>query len=707
MARGDRFVNPFTFVPLSGTSARSAPPGHAPNHAEAATRYSGHLTVTWTCETPLLLPAEVAREARRNGPPGAPATVRLPGSSVKGAVRSVHEAMFNGCLRVFDPTFRPAYRDSLAPDLLESWRLAVVTAARDGRPTKVRVCEGEPVWIEATGLLAEYQRRERSIPMTGDVITYGDRPEEGVNRKEIRSLLALEQVMIPNRDDVASETWWDDRAQERASVVLVTDTAARRDFRKLPDGRRGRGRAYWATGRIGRETLDVPDDVAAGYAYACAGARDVTSAKTEEQAKACGENVFAEVQWWDNTTGRYFRGGNRTVVARRMKVTGYLHPGAVVWIRSSGTEVTAIKVSSAWRTVVQPGAGVKGRGWQAATGCADRDRLCPSCATFGMVDSEADRGTRQGSHQAYGGHVRFGEAIAEQVRLQDITLAPLGTPSPGAAGMYLQAAKSAGGPRGRGDMLSRWDSDADNAGRRGIRGRKFYWHSDPDEQARHWREQTDRPVQPRYQARPHHQARTGGMRGETRQLVRAGTTFTQRITVDALDWVGVATLISALDPSRAIRAVQPESNRAIAHHLGGGKPFGLGTVTPAITEISLWRGADRYTGGAPVPVAEFAADIPRIEARCSDVRSNIGQVAIALDRAALGEDRHLVWYPPKGTWADVGTQRFDESYEFFREYSGEQLAGPNRPFFPLPPLSPAPGSQRLPNATGLRERDRR
>ena len=83
-------------VPRDGRA--QAPGGH---HRLGPGRLSGAFTVTWTFTTAF------------QAPEGASGTtvLRLPGTSVKGAVRAVHETLAGGCLRVFDADFIPSYRD--------------------------------------------------------------------------------------------------------------------------------------------------------------------------------------------------------------------------------------------------------------------------------------------------------------------------------------------------------------------------------------------------------------------------------------------------------------------------------------------------------------------------------------------------------------------------------------------------------------------
>ena len=110
--------------------------------------------------------------------------------------------------------------------------------------------------------------------------------------------------------------------------------------------------------------------------------------------------------------------------------------------------------------------------------CADPESLCPTCAVFGAAGpgSNDDReGRRDGSHLAYGGHVRFLPALStEPVQASCERLAPLREPRPSSGGFYLETTASAQELRGkRGFPKSVWGSALDEAQLRRVAGRKF------------------------------------------------------------------------------------------------------------------------------------------------------------------------------------------------------------------------------------------
>ena len=84
--------------------------------------------------------------------------VVIPGSSIKGATRALHEAMFNGCFRIIDQDFTPGYRDSATSDAAKQeegagqWRLALVTRDDAGLPAEVRLCTDEVCGVPTEAL---------------------------------------------------------------------------------------------------------------------------------------------------------------------------------------------------------------------------------------------------------------------------------------------------------------------------------------------------------------------------------------------------------------------------------------------------------------------------------------------------------------------------------------------------------------------------
>lgn len=106
--------NPYNFVPwMDGTPRLAEQPREGTHDRLRTARFSGSIDVTFTARTPIFVPAAdigAARDEKHSDPPrdffrcwnGAQDRYAIPGSSVKGAVRSVFEALTNSRVGVTD-----------------------------------------------------------------------------------------------------------------------------------------------------------------------------------------------------------------------------------------------------------------------------------------------------------------------------------------------------------------------------------------------------------------------------------------------------------------------------------------------------------------------------------------------------------------------------------------------------------------------------
>ncbi|SHJ47271.1 CRISPR-associated protein [Tessaracoccus bendigoensis DSM 12906] len=694
----DRFVNPYAFVPLPQRVVRCDAPGHV--SAPGDGRLTGRLTVEWTLETPMLLPAK-AKEEGWLRPDG---SVRVPGSAMKGSIRSLHETLFNGCLRVFDSDFLPGYRMPATSDADAvggpgnaegAWGLGVVTRSRDGVPLEIARCE-KVEWVEARSLLQAYRSAHiKGLPRTGDVVGISGNQtwsnlRSAVEVRQVSGVSKLRRIkgIRIGRDDVAE-------TPASGSVLLITSTSVRKETRE--DG--SPADCFWATGRLAAgDPVDVSAEAAQAFKAACAGSRDRQELHQKEQkgkapANWRGQSCYEAVTWPNRVGPR---------VGERALATGFLHPGDVVWISldEDATRVTGIRLSKIWR---QSGTGAAGERvpvetlpcWSVDTS-AKRPRgrcapggLCLSCVVFGSADTSSEI-EGEGRQDAYAGHVRFGAARSRgPVTVEAVSLAPLGSPRMGAGVFYL---KDGGKSSVKGDVTSQWGSDVDTPDGRELRGRKFYWHVNPARQAEFWTGELNRKekVLPRYEARPKHAERLT----RSAELVPAGTVLTQEITFEGLDKVSLQSLLVAVDPGRLLKAPRG-SGVMFATHLGGGKPFGLGAASVRLT-CTAWEAESRYQ--VDLKMAELdSEDITSECYRALDSRAgslrHIQSVARLLDLDGLGQWRNHVTYPPGATWDEIdlpdkrGYIPFDESYRFFGEANGQRLADHNRRWCPLPDVT--------------------
>ena len=479
-----RFVNPYTFVPQVPAPQRGCPAGH---DMMRSGHISGVLKITLTARTPLLIGGFSNREAggadEGELPRRADGTVMVPGSGLMGAVRSVHEALAGGCLRILDRDRIPVHRHPATTAETRNLRLAVVTRVdAEGRATKVALCD-EWVWIPRELL----PREEDRLPRTGDQLqflsaagTAGRLPAAALTGIRDRRVVAVRSPEHPQGvvsggivragelGAVTGECW----------VLLATDTNARAADRPV----------YFAAGRIGPEAIscEVPRSAWDGYREVAAGADDLRRAQLARAGCADGEEPawgsrppeFERV-WWppqEPGTGRATGSRLRSGCGSRK----YLHPGQPVWVRlgEDGREVTEIRLSQLWRYQGRGSASERGG---AAGPCTDPEKLCWSCRVFGSADTEGRGADDLAVQNSYRGHVRVDDLLASgDVEPLRWHLAPLASPRPSAGQFYLdhtavpparQVAEKDTRP------AATWGSVADTPGLRPLRGRKFYWRT--------------------------------------------------------------------------------------------------------------------------------------------------------------------------------------------------------------------------------------
>ena len=605
------FVNPYTFVPLPQKVVRRQPPGHDPGPAEARERYVGALEVTWHIQSPLAIPTEEWGSIGGD--------VRIPGSSIKGAVRSTHEMLFGGCLRQVDLGYRPTYRQLPTMDALKDWRMAVVLD-----DDEVLLCEKEDPKrrssIDSKALCERVGDRAR----TGDVVAVNS-DDDWKDRSELRVAERFQVLQRP-----AEVSGYEKLAG--CYVVLITKKGARRDA--------VRATWYWSLGKLTRERATFSEKATRDFSWAMM------------EARPDGE------RWID-----VFRGKTKLGQARGNEHA--LEPGSVIWVKVLNGMVTAIKLSQFWRERSKECLG--DRIPQETKPCDGENlRLCPSCSVFGSADTlndqaDTDERRREGDQRSYAAHVRFGSAIGVDLQGDEVILAPLGQPHPGAGLTYLEPTSPEAAPASRDERWSRWDSDGKQ--KRQLRGRKFYWHSDPERQLDHLKHpQGVGDVPGRHLKREHHSADMC-----TKAQLVTGGTFRQTITFDGLDRFGVASLLAALQPGRLLA---PDDADRFALHLGRGKPLGLGSVTAEITAARITTVAARYGDKAETPLETFAIDPAEVRTRCGELDAVHEGARKVLRLDGLGENWWKVTYPTRETWKQFGSKEFDESFTFFKDFGG-------------------------------------
>jgi MinD-like ATPase involved in chromosome partitioning or flagellar assembly len=675
-----QFVNPYTFVQHVPEPERKPPVGHA---FLGDGQLSGVLKVTLTARTPLLIGGygrpdqegcDIPR--RKDG------IAMVPGSGVLGAVRSLHEALAGGCLRVLNTDFVPVHRHPASTSVTTDvdLRLAVVTKVDgDGRAVRVALCE-EWIWIPSQLL----PRGEDRLPRTGDRLQYhaesGTRatlPIPALTGTRERRVLNARSDKHPEGVVLGSITWVDEMGGDSPDwwVLLITDTNART---RGPDRK-----AYFAAGRISSSapSYDVPSVTWENFSKTVEGADDLRPAELVKAGIKSGkepaydparEPDYADVRWPPQDSG--------DTIGQRLLARSYLHEGQPIWVQVNDRDrtVTELRLSELWR---YQGDGPVGDRVGSAAPCTDPDNLCWSCRLFGSADTGGRDKTDLAVQKSYRGHVRIDDLLA-QGHVSKLTwhLAPLSSPRPSAGQFYLD---QTGLPRSKRlsakdtKPAATWGSEADNPALRPIRGRKFYWRTTDPAGGDH----------PRGQFRDH-QSQT---LGKWVALIPAGTVFTGNVCFDNVNPADLGSLLVALDP-RLMTAIQPGWDaEKIVTSIGGGKPFGFGSVTIDVELVAAQTAQARYLGEPaqavtiPEAVRAFAGKIS------APARIAWQELSHVLTSGFVPDD--LVWYPPGP--GDKGTMEYDQSFEFFAHSNGIAMSQENRELVVLPDVAGSAASQVL------------
>lgn len=448
--RDDVFINPYTFIPLPDKIFRDETERR--DHLQlAADGYSGSFDWVLTLQTPLLLPAD--QKAIRDG------VLQYPGSSLRGALRALHEVLAGGCMRVLDEDYIPVHREPMNA-LKEGDELVVVKNLDPVTKRVTRVQRTErTIWIKDNCLgnlqeapegkdFAIYSGREFSLTMDSET---EDRLDTGL-RPEIRDSKCVQPLGT-------DESKW---------VLHVTDSGAR-------DKKKG---YFVAAGKLIDEYVEF-DDISIWERFfdECIGSRDLIGVPKPVKPTcdySPGTTDWAQKDEVTHPSG--FKG-------RRRKVDGWLSVGDTVWLTSEGH----LKMAAIWRRRGE--VRVKDRlPSNTHLPCNKPTKLCPTCAVFGSVNTERSEKNEQAG---YASHVTVGWGTSRKskkeyntdapVRSRRVDTAPLRSPKPSSGGFYLSPpSEELRGASKAEDHIPRahWGSEPDQteAGPRTIRGRKQYWH---------------------------------------------------------------------------------------------------------------------------------------------------------------------------------------------------------------------------------------
>lgn len=690
----ETFINPYTFVPLpSEPPQREQPRGHL--GAPDPNLLSGALAITITARSPVLIrgfPAHQDKPARQDDPahkdnpaheveketsrlPTRPDDTQIiPGSALKGAIRSLHETLTGSCLRVLHSEFVPVYRHLAKPDEINELRPAVVRRHDDeSQPPEVRLCKpGNPRTDRVhQDLLAKLHSEDN--PLTaGDSLIVHTRDEKKRPSNVQRS------TDTDNRGD----RW----------VLFLTDASVR-EAQQAP---------YRAQIRkFDERTAQLSEQAWKDYLAALEGADDQRRANIEER----GDEQVTKLVTYTTTPEDHSQAAHTSHLGRRYVARKKLTPGQPVWVRlnEDGKTVDELRLSMLWRRVAHTASAGERAGEFAP--CQDEKRLCPSCQVFGSAEDtdsaepalvESGSTPRKPARQhSYRGHVRFGDAhVTKKVEDPDnVTVPPLGTPHPGSGQFYLVADKTHQNNAAPDLPLREWGSVADAGSPRALRGRKYYWHTPTGTNELPERAKT-------------HKRQSDQMSSEA-EVFPTGTRFTATVTFTDLSRAQLGGLLAALEPQSFLKDAE---NAQV--HIGGGRPLGFGSCTISVNEerSRVWSSGARYgaegsTTSRPSMSDLFNAFRTAMPAHLGRTLTHLGQ---ALDPTAV--DHAKVTYPPGAAWRkrDDEPDAFDKGFEFWKhssgtEYSAESGKRTGYPLIPLPHIGS--GKQTLPLKSEAEQQD--
>ena len=641
---GNAFINPYTFVPLPDKVKRDKPHGHARAVEGGLT---GYLDVEFAFRSPLMMPVDwnIPEETTATGT-RLEECVTVPGSSVRGAVRSLFEVISSSCLSILDPDYLPVHREHLG--MHPEKQLAVVDEVdSDGKVISV-LPTSKVVWIRAKALWRLFGGAAGL--RSGGRISFDNSDKECTYLRSFGNKvnqMIREQLTSKGESTLTKGGDW---------VVHVADAGAKSSHPA--------DHIYVAAGKLETTPIRLGERTWEDYRELCRRSVDVTGGELASKAPAWDAEDWSKV-------AVLVKHKSGTTIGRRRKSDGALAPGDSVWIttRRKGGErvVTGLTMSLTWRKLGE-GPIRERLPDESLLPCCDPDELCPACATFGFIEArtEGQRGD-QAEHNAYASHLRFGAFKTDApVPLRLVLPPPTRSPRPSAGAFYLEHLTAEGenreaGVAEQGKPASHWGRLRSRSGMRRIAGRKFYWHGQEPE---------DTIPTPRQVRRAHYPKEGAPDCQETRRWITEGTPVLKgRIHFENIDARQLGLLMLALEPRELAKRAGITVNGELATHLGGGKGLGFGTAVGRITATCIQDAAGRYRAGAgKVEVDPWGAAMQVIDPEAPWIT---GLVKV-LGTESVPADR--IWYPTMGNFTQRGSyeqqQKFDKSFEYYAEFSG-------------------------------------
>ena len=432
------FINPYTFVPVSGNS----PERIDLNTLDENQLHGGSIQCRMILKTPLLIPDTAEETEAENGHKTYPfmkigGQYTVPGSSIRGPVRSVYEAATNSCFATLQDaavTVRTDPRNPFKPGLL----------IHSG---------GEYLLKEAKRytFYAEQFENERNEHVRGAAFLENSELNH-YRQGECVRFLPLEGGM---------------RGQ------YVSKLLGPADERERNSGREKTGYLY--TGESGVNKKDAGVNKKGGGIFCL---KNKIVSDDQDKIKTAYRRLKQVIEVYQDPAI------NRNLSAKGHH--GYKeYQGMMKRFEAEETEALPIWYNDKNGRLYFSTAAIGRFGYEESVAdlipqhasCTSTEHLCRACALFGMVGEGKDA-------QGAAGRVRFSDAVLEEnsacPQVREVTLDPLSSPKPSYRPFYVYEDNYFEG------------YDADDVM---IRGRKFYWHHQPEDNSNKDRNQLNATMQ--------------------------------------------------------------------------------------------------------------------------------------------------------------------------------------------------------------------
>lgn len=420
----ESFINPYNFISITPNITR----GSATDNKEI--KHTGFLECKLTTKTPIAIPDTDSKEedkeikdhyyypAFRIGD-----KLAIPGSSIRGTLRSVYETLTNSCMSTIDGDQHITKRTDLG-----TFRPCVLKGTVD--------LENKIFWSLYDAVRIPLVGSTDSSPSYKQL--NGDHIKHKVNMDETGKYICI-------RDEDEKIRWGD-------AVQITQNGPGHKKYNK----KTGTRKEVWGGKSVDSIKISLNDTNCYLYLGEMIENKHAESVfRITEKTKIKSEEIAKALKGLEETLSLYRDGSvNRNYESTHFGYKGYEYAKKKMciplWYKHEGG-MLYLSLAAIGRIVFNTNIKVLSVDHSA---CTDRKELCPACSIWGMI------GRNKGS-EGYGSRIRITDAkiISDGNCSEDVTLKELGAPKKS----YLQ-------------FYSKEMKGFDENGAQ-IRGRKYYWHN--------------------------------------------------------------------------------------------------------------------------------------------------------------------------------------------------------------------------------------